>query len=141
MRPGTTIIELLLVLTLLAIFATIAAAPISHSLDIIKVRSARENVFALATQARAAAGAYGGASLIIDSAAGSLTIVRADGQVETSFQIAAGDVTVSMDGATRADLRYDAFGIGRMTSRTIRLRRGNAQAVITVSAYGRLRRS
>jgi len=37
-------------------------------------------------------------------------------------------------------LRFDALGVGRMTSRTFRVRRGSAEAGLTVATYGRVRR-
>lgn len=39
-----------------------------------------------------------------------------------------------------AELRFDALGIGRIASQTIRLSRGDEDAVLVVSSYGRLAR-
>jgi len=138
MKSGATITELLLVLTILGILATMAVPQVRRSLDVVDVRAARENTFALATRARAHAQSYGGASLVIDSDSDIVEVADASG---ATVERVALDADVAVDGtAPRVEMRYDAYGIGRMASRTIRFRRPSAQAVLTVSAYGRVRR-
>ena len=139
MKPGATITELLLVLTILAIVATMAVPQVRRGLDIVNVRAARESAFALATRARTHAQANGGASLVIDSDSDVIEVADAAG---SAVERMSANADVSVDGAasSRVALRYDAYGIGRMTSRTVRFQRGGAQATLVVSAYGRVRR-
>jgi Tfp pilus assembly protein FimT len=131
--------ELLLVLTLLAILSTAAAPNARAGMDGLRVRHAREAAFALATRTRAIARERGGADLVLDLENRQARIQDTDGTV---LAVAAfPDCKVEVTGATaRVVLRYDAHGLGRMASRTIRFERGSAQAGLTVSAYGRIRR-
>jgi hypothetical protein len=39
-----------------------------------------------------------------------------------------------------AEIPYDALGLGRVASQTLRIERGDAEATLVVSAYGRVRR-
>jgi hypothetical protein len=49
------------------------------------------------------------------------------------------NLTLSRD-RPEAVLRYDALGLGRVASQTLLFTRGRAEARLTVSAYGRIRR-
>ena len=133
------LLELLLVLTLIAILS-IAAAPAARAgMDGLRVRHAREGAFALATRARALARERGGADLVLDLAKRQARIEDSEGSVlaVASFP----DCRIEVAGANApVVLRYDAHGLGRMASRTIRFERGAAQAGLTVSSYGRIRR-
>lgn len=138
---GATLTELLLVLTIMGIVCSLAATPAKRTLDVLHVRAAREALFGSAMRARSVALTRGGASLIIDPQTDVVTVSDAQGVVADQTHIEGYGVDVFVDGATApVALRYDAYGIGRMTSRTVRLKRGAAEASLTVSSYGRIRR-
>ena len=140
--PGFSTAELLLAITLLGIITAIAVPQTKHSLDIIKVRSAREAAFGVAAQARSLALARGGADLVIDVRANTISARDHFGAFMAGVELSEYGVDLADTDAT-ADtivLTYDAHGIGRIASRTLRFRRGNATAGLTFSSYGRVRR-
>lgn len=138
-QRGKSLTELLLTMSLLSIVAMLALPQARRGIDALYVRSAREALFGVATHARALALARGGADLIIDPVDGSVRAVDASGAVGSMTMLGEYHVSVASD-RTRIVLHYDARGIGRMASRTVRLRRGNAEAGLTFSSYGRVRR-
>ena len=138
-RNGTTLTELLLVLTIMTIFATMAVPQARHALDVLNVRSARETIFGMAAQTRSLALARGG-TLVIDAAAKTVSSRDADGAMLAQSSLEPYAVTVDAGAINTVAMNYDARGLGRMTSRTIRLARGRAEAGLTFSAYGRVRR-
>ena len=140
---GFTLIELATALVVLGILVGAAAVPFSRMLDRYAARAARDALAAGIAHARAAAIANGGADLVID-----LRAARYDVRVPGAPPAAPVDlraqyrVALSADGqpADSLVLRFDALGVGRMTSRTFRFRRGRAEAGLTVATYGRVRR-
>jgi len=141
-RSATSLTELLLVLTLLGILFTLAMPHARHGLDAMRVRSARESTVGAALRARSLAVAHGGADLVLDLSAETASAVDGNGVLAEQTALSQYDVRISADGtsSSRIVLRYDALGIGRMASRTIRFRRGRAEAGLTFSSYGRIRR-
>jgi len=140
-HPGTTLIELLVVMAVLAMLLGIALPSAGRWRDESAVRAARDELAAGLAIARAAAPGHGGASLVLDPQSGRFWIRTDDGRV---FEpVGLGDrygVRVDPGVAGPVIFRYDGLGIGRLTSRTVHVRRGRAEAGITVSAYGRYRR-
>ena len=139
-RFGFTLIEILVCLAVLAMLLAVAAPPAFRWRDAAAVRAARDELAAGLGWARMAAAAHGGAALLLDPLTGRYVVgtgKRLDPPVDL-----AGRYGVAIDPGTRAPVtfRYDALGIGRITSRTVRFRRGAAEAGLTVSAYGRYRR-
>lgn len=132
----------MLVVSLLGIFCTLAMPQARHGLDAVRVRSARESAFGVAMRARSLAIAHGGANLVIDVRARTVSAVDESGTVAEQTSLSPYDVDIFTDGSTssRIVLRYDGLGIGRMASRTLRFRRGAAEAGLTFSSYGRIRR-
>lgn len=108
--------------------------------DAAAVRAARDELAGGLATTRAVAASHQGASLILDPAAGTFWIRARDGWESRPVHFR-DRYRVEVDpGSTGPVLfHYDGLGIGRLTSRTIRLRRGRAEAGITVSAYGRYR--
>lgn len=136
-----TLTETCIALTLMGVVSILAVPGARHGMDVVKVRSAREVVFGIATRTRAAAIAQGGADLVVDAGAGTASVVNAAGTVIHTTSLTSYGVELIADGgSSRVTIRYDARGIGRMASRTLRFRRGNVEAGLTVSAYGRVRR-
>jgi Tfp pilus assembly protein FimT len=139
---GTTLIELLLALCLLGILTGLAAPAMGHGLDVMATRAARDELAAAVSRTRSSAVALGGASLMVDPGHATFWIRSAAGDtvLRPVDLFTRHGVGVTAPGAAgTVELSFDALGIGRMTSRTIRLIRGTAVANVTVSAYGRAR--
>lgn len=136
-----TLTETCLALTLAGILSSFAVPSARRGLATIQVRAAREAVYGVATRARAVAIAQGGADLIVDAGENTASVVNSAGVLIHTASLRSYGVDLSVDGSSaRVIIRYDARGIGRMANRTMRFRRGDAEAGLTVSAYGRLRR-
>jgi len=137
---GYTLLELLAVLTLMAVGAS-ALAPTARRLsDAAAVAVAREEVVAVLGEARVRAMAAGGAAV---------TIVADPPGLRTEARGWAGRVVLDDAGKVRLELgggrdstevRFDALGIGRFANQTIVLRQGRASATLVVSSFGRVRR-
>lgn len=144
LQSGTTLIELVFVLTLIAILAGIGVPPLRRAADAVGARSARDALAASVARARALAVARGGAELIVDARAGSFWIESPSGRaVGEPVDLAARfRVQLHVEGAADEPvaLVFDGRGLGRMTNRTFEVRRGSARARLTLSAYGRPRR-
>ncbi|MEX0892036.1 MAG: hypothetical protein WEB88_07680 [Gemmatimonadota bacterium] len=142
-RTGTTLLELTVVLALLAVLVGIAAPFGRRAMDEVAVRAARDALGAMAARARLGAAARGGATLAVSIPEGLVTLVDARGRAIAPDRDLAAEfgVLVATDGraTTRVQLRWDVLGIGRAAARTLRFRRGAAEARLTVSLYGRVR--
>lgn len=138
---GFTLVEVVLVLCLVGILTSLATPALSAGRDGAAVRAARDQVAAALTYTRAAALARGGAALVVDVERANLWVRDAAGDtVARPLDLRARyGVAVTTRGGPTVEIRYDAMGIGRLASRTLRFRRGRARAVLTVSAYGRVR--
>lgn len=139
---GTTLLELMITLCLLGILLGAAIPPVDRGLDRLAVLAARDELGAGIRTARAAAGAHGGAAMVLDVAYSRYVIVGAAGDT-VGRPVDLGErhgVTLHVPGTTNLiTLTFDGLGIGRMASRTVSVRRGVAEARLTVSAYGRVR--
>jgi hypothetical protein len=138
---GHTLVELTFVLLLLGVAAASVAPAARQARDRAAVAGAREAVVGLLAQARATAMESGGASVRIVEGGG---LAEGTGGGRVFRRLALGiefGVTVGLSGASpELELRYDGLGLGRMTSATVVLSRGEAAAVLVVSSYGRVRR-
>lgn len=139
-RRGTTLYELLLVLTLLGVFASIAAPSLKSSMDALTVRAAREAVFVLFARARTQALQHGGAEIFLSASADRIQLRTPQGIVSDELLLAPRHVDLFVEGTDPVVLRYDGHGLGRMMSRTISLRARDASAGLTISTFGRVRR-
>jgi Tfp pilus assembly protein FimT len=135
-------IELLAVLMLLSILLGMAMPGATRWRDAAAVGAARDELAARLAWTRIAAASRGGAALVLELPAGRYRVELADGfAVHESDLSERFGVTIRTTGsADSVVLRYDALGIGRMTARTLEVRRGEAVGGLTVSAYGRFRR-
>lgn len=142
-RPGTTLLELALVLSILGVLLGLGYPLFRKGLDGLAVRGARDTLGSGVARARVAALSRGGASLMVDLGAARFWVESATGDtIGTPTDLAARyGVRVSTTGAgtDRVALRFDGLGIGRVANRTFQLRRGSAEANLTLSAYGRPR--
>lgn len=138
-QAGTSFLELIVVLALLGLLLGIAAPNALRWRDLLAVRAARDELAAGLATTRATATAAGGAALVLDVSTGAYWIVT-EGRTGRVTDVG-GRYGVGMEGADGlVEIRYDALGIGRLASRTLRFRRGRAEAGLVVSAYGRVRR-
>lgn len=141
MRRGHTLLELSAVLALAATAAA-ALAPAARSYgDRAAVVGAREAVAGLVARARTAAVVHGGASVHLAETPWRAWLrvgdsVSAVVHLEEELGV---EVRLSR-GRTSTELPYDALGLGRVASETVRFVRGGARTALVVSGYGRLRR-
>jgi len=134
-----TLPELLVVLVVLAVAFGLALPVAGSMLDRWAVRSARDQALALLHRTRMEARLSGGARLELASDPVELRITVDDSLV-TRWR-GAGGVTLDLPGGRGEDvLRFDALGLGIVTSRTLRFRRGRAESRLVVSSRGRGRR-
>jgi Tfp pilus assembly protein FimT len=140
-RPGHSLPELTIILILLGIMTGMAVPAGRATLDRIAVAGACHAVASALAVTRASARVHGGASLVIDARAGTLGIVGSDGAaLLTTIPVSARHgVSLEVGAVDTVHIRYDALGIGRLANRTVRIRRGAAEAVLAISAYGRWR--
>lgn len=140
-RRGHTLLELsaALLLASLAISALLRAG--GGLSDTLAVVSAREALAGLVAEARVAALQHGGAQVRVEGPPWRAWSQVGDSVVrEVGLERAWGVEVVLPRGRTGATLRYDALGLGQVASETLRLRRGDAERLLVVSGYGRLRR-
>ena len=138
---GTTLLEIVVVCTLIGVAAGATVPLVRGGMDTVAVIAARDEISATAARTRALAVARGGAVLVVDATRNSVWIDAGGASVElpTDFEQEFG-VRISLDGTqTVAEVAFDALGVGRVASRTIRITRGTAEARLTISAFGRLR--
>ena len=140
-RMGATLYELLITISVLGVLTTVAAPQIKTTLEVLALRAARESVFGLFTRARSLALQQGGASIELSAQGDRVTVRLPSCMIEEELLLAPQSVDLLPDAsADPVILRYDAYGLGRMMSRTITLASGNARGGLTVSSFGRVRR-
>lgn len=138
---GMTILELLIALALIGILVSVAAPSLRTTVDVLSARAAREAAFGLLSRARALALQYGGAEIELDAVGDRIVVRRPSGVIEADQAFAPRGVDLQLDSTTTSVvLRYDAYGLGRMMSRTVTFTARSAQAGLTISSFGRARR-
>ena len=141
MSRGTTLIELATVLLLMGLGGAVLLPVGSRIRNRIAVASARESVAGLFAEARSAAVLHGGSSVHLTDRPWRAWyevsgIRRRSVHLEKDHS-----VSVIVDrGGSPYEVRFDALGLGRAASSTLRFRRGAAEAGLTLSSYGRVRR-
>ncbi|MFO7892290.1 MAG: type II secretion system protein [Longimicrobiales bacterium] len=139
-QPGYTLIELIVATAVLGVILAIALPPALRWRDAAAVCAARDELAAGLAWTRMAAASHGGATLLLDPAAGRFW-TRTDGHDSEPVALAVRyGVRVEAGSDEVIAFYYDALGIGRLTNRTVGMVRGQAEAGVTVSAYGRYRR-
>jgi type II secretory pathway pseudopilin PulG len=138
---GHTLIELLLVLTLLGASTASLAPTARRYRDRSSVVAAREAIVGLLSEARLAAMEAGGSRVTLVGDPSAVGVVVGDSTVRAVDLRGEYQVRLELAGGrTDAEVAFDALGLGRMAAQTIGVRRGDASAEIIVSAYGRVRR-
>ncbi len=140
-RCGYTLVELVAVIAMLGIALGIAVPVTGRTMDGLRVRTARDHVVLELARARLLARLHGGAVAVLDADARATWIESPVGDtIAGPVRIGAEhDVRLDLGGERTARVVYDRFGIGRLASRSIRLVRNDAEARLTISAYGRVR--
>jgi Tfp pilus assembly protein FimT len=140
-RTGATLLELIITLSVLGVLVSLAAPSIRSTMNILAVRAARESAFGVFARARALALQQGGATIELSAEEDRITVRMPSGAIAHELLLAPQNVDLRPHGNTDPiQLQYDAYGIGRMMSRTITLQSGDAAAGLTVSSFGRVRR-
>jgi prepilin-type N-terminal cleavage/methylation domain-containing protein len=137
-RPGFTLLELVIVVTLSGILLAIAVPRTRAVLDGIAVRSAAGDVVATLSYARAIALAGDGLVAVrVDSASGVVEVRRGS---ELLHSRGIGQAHGVRFAATRDSLTYDPRGLGRGAANlSVVIRRGSAAETVYVSRLGRVR--
>jgi hypothetical protein len=143
-RPAFSVFDLLVVLALLSVIASVTAPRLVNARNAYAARAARDAAAAWVERARSLASSRGTARLIVDPAVGELrleapagVVVRIPLAVESAF-----GVQLSVDGTRSGavELDFNAMGLGVLANRTLRFRRGDEEARLSLSTYGRARR-
>jgi hypothetical protein len=125
----------------LAVLTVLGWPRLKSTIDILAVRAARENAFGVFARARSLALQDGGAVIELSALNDRITVYTTSGAIAYELQLTGQRVDLLPDVTSDpVMLRYDAYGLGRMMSRTITLRAGNAVAGLVVSSFGRVRR-
>lgn len=140
-RSGHTLAETAVGLLLLGCLLGTALPRLRGLADGAAVAGAREEVVAALSATRAAALARGGAVLVVDAGDGRLTLRSGpDSLLEVLLSARYGVEIELARGRTRAELAFDALGLGRVAGESVLLTRGDAGAGLVISGYGRVRR-
>ena len=138
---GFTLLELVTVVTLLGLALAQLVPAARRQLDRMAVLGAREEVAGLFHQARMEAVARGGASLILTSLPPRVELRQGDELLASGDLGGEYGITLTLSGGrTEATLLFDALGLGRVASQTLRFFRGEAEALLVVSSLGRVTR-
>jgi prepilin-type N-terminal cleavage/methylation domain-containing protein len=138
-RAGFTIIEVVIVVTISAILATITIPRAGRFIDGIEVRGATTEAASMFSFARHYAIAHGmQTTLDIDPAARTVSIKSSTQTIQARDLGAAHGVSISTN---RTSITYSPIGVGYGAANlTVVLGRGGAADTIVVSRLGRVRR-
>lgn len=140
-RTGFTLLELVTAITLMGLTLAGAVPTARRLVDRMAVVGAREEVMGLFHQVRLEALARGGSTLLLEASPPTARIwsgsaLRASTDLEASYGV---DLTLSRN-RERVELSFDALGLGRVSSQTLRISRGREVATLVVSSTGRVTR-
>ncbi len=137
---GVTLPEIVFCLLLLGLAVQAVVTPFKHQSDLLVVRGAREEVIALLQRARVEARSTGEAAVVIEEELDPY-LVLARGEGRASVDLQRRGIRIEVVGARSAvTLRYGPLGVARFGSASLRLVRGDAEARLVVSSYGRVTR-
>ncbi len=140
-RSGFTLLELITVVTLLALTLSELLPAARRSWDRFAVVGAREEVVGLFHRARLEAVARGGASVTLSADPPRVEIWAGGELLDASSLDQEYDVALLLSRErARVEIHFDPLGLGRVASQTLRFARGEAEAVLVVSSFGRMTR-
>ena len=137
-RPGTTVVELAIVLTLISILAAIAVPAFGRQRDAAAVRQATQSLTdALAVARDVALAGVAPVAVELDAATATITVRSATDTIERHELGAVLGVAIN---STRDSMAYgpDGLGVGAANFTAI-LTRGAAADTVVVSRLGRVR--
>jgi len=137
---GFTVVELVLVLLLLGVTTASVAPAARRQRDRALVVGAREAVVGLIAEARTVAMESGAASVRIAAMPARAEVVSQARILRTAAIAEDFGVSIAIGGSSQVELTYDALGLGRVASQTIRFSLGSESTELVVSGYGRVRR-
>lgn len=136
---GFTLLELATALLLLSFSLGSLLPAARRQLDRMAVLGAREEVVGLFHLARVEAVALGSATLHLESGTAFATLIAGGEVVGHAALMDEYGVTLTLSrGRSEADLTFDPLGLGRVASQTLRFYRGEAEAGLVVSSFGRV---
>ena len=110
-------------------------------LDRMAVLGAREAAIGLFHRVRMKAVAEGGARLVVEISPPAMRIVVGESFVGSEELVFDEGVELALSRNRPAvEFTFDAMGLGRVASQTLRFSRGSAQAELVVSSFGRVTR-
>lgn len=138
---GFSLLEILAALTLVGILLTSSFPVLRGVIHRFSVMGAREEVAGLFARARAGAITHGGSIVRLQRSPPVVELVAGGKIVERIHLGRTYRTALSLSrGREEAVLRYDALGLGRITSQTLLFTRGAAEGRLFISSYGRVRR-
>ena len=138
---GFTLLELATVLLLMSLSLGCLLPGARRQLDRVAVLEAREELAGLFHRARLEAVAFGGATVLLNSDSASATLVTGGEVLDRTALLEKYSVSLTLSaGRPEAELTFDSLGLGRVASQTLRLKRGDAEAALVVSSFGRIGR-
>lgn len=142
-EPGTTLPELILLMLLIALLTAFAVPATRNARDQAAVRGARNALAGSVARARMLALSRGSARLSVDVSRDAVDLEAGGSAAEPRRELGAEfgvDIVVDQSSVPVVVLEFDGLGVGRLANRTFRVRRGAAEARLTLSTYGRPRR-
>jgi prepilin-type N-terminal cleavage/methylation domain-containing protein len=140
-RTGFTVLEVLVVLTLIGVGSALAFPVGRRALDGWAVRTVRDAGISAIHRARMEARRRGGASLEFRADSGRAELRAGDSLLWRWTDPVDAGVEMVLARDRQVDvLHFDARGLGRVTSRTVRFTRGEASRALVISSRGRATR-
>jgi prepilin-type N-terminal cleavage/methylation domain-containing protein len=141
MSRGFTVLELIVVLSLVGVVSAAGWGAARRWVDRFAVVGAREAVVGFVTRARLRAVQSGGASVVLYEAPSRMVLVAGGIRTDSLDTQATFGVRLELSGSgSSATVAFDALGIGRLANRRVTLTRGRETAAVVISSYGRITR-
>lgn len=137
---GYTLLEMVLVLSLVAVAVGMAAPMLRRYRDDIAVAGAREATAGLVRTARWVAVEEGRAVLRFNPATERVTLLATGNVVDVVDLEARWGVDLAVAGNAPLEVGFGPLGIAVVASRSLRFQRGQSRAELVISASGRMRR-
>jgi len=140
-RPpsGFTMVEMISVLALLGLGLATLLPAARRQLDRMSVLAVREEVVGLLHRARQEAISRGGSELVLNTQPPSAGLIVSSDTLLLVPLGEDGSVTLLLSrNRVEARLHFGPLGLGRVSSQTLRFRKGEEEASLVVSALGRV---
>lgn len=139
--PGFTILEMVSVLALMGVGLATLLPTARRQLERMSVLAAREEVVGLLHRARQEAIRYGGSEVVLSTNPPTVGLFVDSDTLALAPLGENGGVTLLLSrNRTETHLHFGPLGLGRVSSQTLRFRRGDTEVALVVSALGRVAR-